>query len=117
METTRNYQTARWLLRLGLAFVFLYAAIGSFQDPYSWIGFFPQFLRDLVPAEILLRVFSFYEIALALWLLWGRWLFYAGLISAATVAGIVVFNWGAMDIVFRDISLALAALALASLSR
>lgn len=70
-----------------------------------------------MPAQILLTLFSVYEIILALWLLIGKQLFYAGLLSAATLIGIAAFNLGAIDIVFRDISLALSALALAVLTR
>lgn len=105
-----------WLLRVALAFAFLYVAVASFRDPFSWIGFFPQFLRDLVPAQTLLTGFSIFEIVLGLWLLSGKWLKFASLLAAATLAGIVLFNWGARDIVFRDVSLALAALALTALS-
>jgi uncharacterized membrane protein YphA (DoxX/SURF4 family) len=111
-----NQKIASWLLRLGLAGAFLYVAVASWLDPFSWIGFFPQFLRDLMPAQTLLTLFSVYEIVLGLWLLLGKQLFYAGLLSAATLIGIVVFNLGAMDILFRDVSLSLAALALAALS-
>ena len=106
---------AAWLLRLGLAFSFFYVASASFQNPTSWIGFFPQFLRDLAPAETLLTGFSIYEIILGLWLLAGKKLVYSSWLAAATLFGIVVFNWGAMEIVFRDVSLGLAALALAAL--
>jgi len=106
---------AAWLLRLGLAFSFLYVAYASFQNPLNWIGFLPQFLRDLAPATTLLIGFSIYEIVLGLWLLSGKRLMLASLLAAATLFGIVVFNWGALEIVFRDISLGLAALALASL--
>lgn len=106
---------ASWLLRFGLAFSFFYVAAASFQNPLNWIGFFPQFLRDLAPAQTLLTGFSIYEIVLGLWLLSGRKLVYSSLLAAATLLGIVVFNWGAMEIVFRDISLALSALALATL--
>lgn len=105
------------LLRIGIAFGFFYAAIFSFLNPDSWIGFFPLFLRNIFGAEILLLFFSFYELVLGFWLLSGRYGFAAGLISAATLLGIIVFNLGALDIVFRDVGLFFAALALAFLSR
>ncbi len=104
------------LLRLGLAFVFFYAAIFSFLNPNDWIGFFPIFLRDFFGANFVLTSFSFYELVLSFWLLSGKWQFYAGLISAAIFLGIIVFNIGAMDIIFRDVGLFSAALALAFLS-
>jgi hypothetical protein len=106
-----------FLLRTGLAIAFLYAAIASFLEPISWIGFFPAFLRELLPAEILLMVFSVYELGLALWLLSGKASYYAGLLSAATLAGIIVFNLGALDIIFRDIAILASALALVALEK
>ena len=59
-------------LRVGLAFVFLYAGIAALGNPDAWSGSFP------------------------LWL-----------------TGVIVFNLGALDIVFRDVGLFFAALALA----
>lgn len=119
MEPSPNERIASWLLRISLAFAFLYAVVSAFFDPFSWIGFFPPLLRDLAPNDaFLLNSFGVLESLLALLLLFGRGLslFLASLIATALLAGIVVLNWGAMDIVFRDVSLAGAALALAFLS-
>jgi len=105
-------------LRVGIAFTLLYAALGSTLEPVNWIGFFPPFLFDLgIPEELLLGTFSLYEAGLALWLLWGRKVVYAALLSAVTFGGITLFNLGAMDIVFRDVGLFFAALALAKLAK
>jgi uncharacterized membrane protein YphA (DoxX/SURF4 family) len=101
-----------WLLRAGLALVFLYASINSFLSPQDWVGYFPQFMRDVVPVSILLPVFSVYELALAAWLLSGIYVKYAALLAAATLAGIVVSNFSLLPISFRDMALMLAALAL-----
>jgi len=101
-----------WLLRAALALVFLYASINSFLSPQDWIGYFPQFLRDIVPTSLLLPVFSVYELALAAWLLSGLYTKYAALLAAATLAGIVVSNFALLPISFRDMALILAALAL-----
>ncbi len=106
---------ASWLLQWGLAFVLFYAAVGSFLDPFSWVGFFPQWMRSLVSEDLLLMFFSVYELALGVWLLWGKWARYAALLAAATFVGIVVANLGAFDIVFRDVTMVFAALALAVL--
>ena len=99
-------------LRLGLAFVFLYAVVGSFMNPDAWIGYFPKFLTTLVPGNLLLPLFSGYEIVLALWLLSGKKVFIPAAISAATMLGIVVFNLSLLDVTFRDIGLFFAAVAL-----
>lgn len=110
-------KTVLILLRLGIAFGFFYAAIFSFLNPNDWIGFFPIFLRNFFGAGLILPAFSFYEIILGFWLLSGKYGFAAGLISAATFLSIIVFNLGAFDIVFRDVGLFFAVLALAILSR
>lgn len=104
-------------LRIGLAFAFFYAAIAAYFDPSSWIGFYPDFLRNALPESLLLNGFSAFEVVLGLWILSGRQLFLAGLVSAVALAGITVFNLNQMDIVFRDVSLTIAALALAMLAR
>lgn len=100
-------------LRLGIATVFLYAAISSTLSPKEWIGYLPALLTDNLPAETVLRVFSVYELILVVWLLSGVYVRYAALICAATLAGIVVSNFSLLAISFRDIGLIFAALALA----
>lgn len=101
------------LLRIGLSFVFIYAAFSSLINPINWIGYFPQFLKDIVPPSILLPSLSAFEIILGIWVLSGRRLFYSSLISAFSLLGIIVFNFNQMDIVFRDVSILLTAIALA----
>ncbi|MBI2635582.1 MAG: hypothetical protein HYW79_03530 [Parcubacteria group bacterium] len=113
----KSFKMVKLLLRLGLAFVFFYVAIFSFLNPNDWIGFFPLFLRDIIAENSLLLFFSIYELALGFWLISGKYSFLSGLVSAATLLGIIVFNLGAFDIVFRDVGLFFAALALMLLSR
>lgn len=105
-------KNASLLLRIGLAFSFFYAAIAGFISPESWIGWLPPFVRTAG----WLSLFGIGEIVMGFWLLSGYKLFYSASISAVMLFGIVVFNFSAMDVVFRDISLALSAVALALLS-
>jgi|SRR5687767_9926198 len=102
------------LLRTGLAVVFLYAAIASFTNPDEWVGYFPNALTGLVPADLLLTLFSVYELGLAAWLLSGVYTRYAALLCAATLTGIVLANLSLFIITFRDVALIFAALALAT---
>lgn len=104
---------AFFLLRAAIASVFAYAAISSFLTPDNWIGYFPPFLRHLVPQNILLGGFSLYELALAIWLLTGKYKFYAAVLAALTLSGIIIFNFDQLDIVFRDFAIILSALSLA----
>jgi len=103
------------LLRLGLATILLYAAIGSFLDPREWIGYFPAFMTNAINGDVLLNLFSVYELSLAAWLLSGVHVRYAALLTAATLGGIILANFNLFAITFRDIALIFAALALAAL--
>lgn len=110
-------KTALILLRIGIAFGFFYAAIFSFLNPNGWIGFFPIFLRDFFGANLILPIFSFYELVLGFWLISGKWPVISATTAALSVFSIIIFNFGAMDIVFRDVTIFFAALSLVLLSR
>ena len=106
------------ILRIGLAFAFIYPAIAAFFDPTSWIGYFPQFVKEIIPNEILLlNSFGAIEVILALWILSGWKIFYPSAIAALFLLTIVAFNWTQLDILFRDISIVAMAIALAILHR
>jgi uncharacterized membrane protein YphA (DoxX/SURF4 family) len=100
------------ILRIALAFVFLYAALSSFVSPNDWIGYMPKFMRGTVPDQVLLGGFSLFEIALSAWLLSGLYVKYAALLAAAMLIGIVILNPVLLPITFRDVGLFIAALAL-----
>lgn len=108
-----NKNLAPGLLRVGLATMFLYAAISSLVSPRDWVGYLPPLLADHISGFTLVKFFSVYEFALAAWLLSGVYVRYAGLLSAATLGGIVLSNPSLLQISFRDIGLMFAALALA----
>ena len=107
---------ASFSLRTGLAIVFFYAASSAFLNPTSWQGFIPQFISDVISPGIFLNIHSAAEIILGIWLLSNKKTFYAAAISALFMLAIVVFNVGALDILFRDIAIFFAAIALAVLS-
>jgi uncharacterized membrane protein YphA (DoxX/SURF4 family) len=102
-----------FLIRLALAFSFVYAGIGSLQNPDNWIGFVPGFVGEIISVPLFLTIFSVVQIILGLWLLSGKLKIISGLIAAAMLFGITLFNFTSMDIVFRDISLGLVAIAFA----
>jgi len=108
--------TPQLLLRIGLAIIFLYAAISSFTNPQDWVGYLPSFATDMVDSRLLLHVFSVYEVSLAIFLLADVLTRYVALLCAATLLGIVAFNSSLFAITFRDIALIFAALALARMS-
>ena len=102
-----------FFLRSGIAIAFLYAAMSSFLEPTSWIGFFPIWLTNIISGKILLILFSIYEIILALWLISNKRIYYAAILSAVTFILIILSNITALDIVFRDIPILFASMALA----
>ena len=104
---------ASLLLRIGIAFSFLYAAIFSLINPTSWIGFLPKFAQSAT----ILTTFSIIEIALAIWLISNKKIYYASITSSLLFFGMIIFNLGALDIIFRDITILLATIALAILSK
>jgi len=101
------------LLRGAVAFAFLYPPINAWSDPQAWIGYFPQFTEGILPEMTLLHVFGVVEIVLALWILSGWKIFFPSLVAAAMLGAIVSLNTSEFQVLFRDVSIALAALALA----
>ena len=116
-DPASKIKIASILIILGLVIVFLYAAIDSFLSPSEWVGFFPFWMRKIVPVGVLLPAFSVFEIFLSIWLLSGKYIFYAAIVAGITLFGIIVFNPSQFDITFRDISPLFAAAALAVLNR
>ncbi len=107
---------AAWLLRGGLAFVFVYACIAGLIDQQAFAtylpGFFPAPLID-----IFVPLFAVFELALAVALVRGRHTFAASLIAALTLVAIVVLNPAKFAVLFRNVAIVCAALALAVQTR
>lgn len=103
------------ILRIALAFSFLYPPLAALFDPYAWIGYFPAFVMGFVGRGdiVLLHIFGIAEVGLALWILFGKRVFVPCLIAALLLFLIVLFNLAQLSILFRDISLGLLALGLA----
>ena len=101
------------LLAWGIAFTLTYASIAGFMNPGAWVGFIPDFISKIVGAELFLKINGVVEIVLALWLISGKKVFYPAVISGLMMLGILIFNFGAMDILFRDVAIVFMASALA----
>lgn len=105
-----------FFLRAGLAVVFLYAAISAFLNPQAWAGYIPAFVQAIIPAKTFLQVHSVFNILLSFWLLSKKQAFYASIIASLTLIAIIFFNYTALDIIFRDVAILFAAIALAIIS-
>jgi len=111
-------RTAILLLRVSLAFAFLYAAYGFWSNPNDWLGYIPSFVRDIGLSQgVLLMLIVGVHLIIALWLLSGWRIFIPSILAAIFFGSVVYFNQNQLDVLFRDISLALVAFALALSSR
>jgi hypothetical protein len=108
---------ANLVLRVGLAFAFLFPAIAAIFAPDSWIGYFPEFMRGIVPDPVLLHLFGLSEAVIALWILSGKKIFIPSLAAAGYLFAIVVLNLQNFEVVFRDLSIMAIAVYLALVSR
>ena len=107
---------ASFFLRIGLAISFIYAGIAAFLNPEAWIGFIPGFARNIIPAAALLHIHSVFNVLLGLWLISNKKVFLSSIISCLAMVIIIFFNYSALDIVFRDITIFFAAAALSALA-
>ncbi|MGB2580656.1 MAG: hypothetical protein WBC83_03090 [Minisyncoccia bacterium] len=102
------------LLKLGVAFAFIYPAISAFIDPSQWIGYVPSFVDSILPSEIFLPIFSTIEILVALGVLfWNNPI--PPVVAGIMLVSIVVFNSSEFSVVFRDLSIATMSFGLALL--
>jgi uncharacterized membrane protein YphA (DoxX/SURF4 family) len=111
-----------FLLRASLAFTFIYAGISGFIQPENWVGFFPNFIFDILSKinmtpEALLFGWGVFEILLAIWIMFGSKITFPCLISAILLFGISFTNLSQFDVVFRDVSLGIVAIALIFLEK
>lgn len=104
-------------LRLAVAFAFLYPPVSAYLNPTAWLWFVPDFVELVVSKQVFLNVFGVMEIALALAIIFMKNPTYPLFAASAILAGILVLDYTAFDVVFRDVSILLAAVALILLHR
>ena len=102
------------IIRLGLAFVFLFFGVHKFLDPLVWIGFIPPIVLKMVPfsANVFIHLQGTLELLLGVALFFGILVRYVSLIAALLLAGIII-SVGIDPIAARDVGLLSMALALA----
>lgn len=104
----------QWLLRIAVAIAFAYPPLSALSSPDSWIGYFPPFLLTTgIEHTVLLHGFGIIEILIAVWILSGWHIEWPATLAALMLAAIVAFNGAQFEVLFRDVSIALACLALA----
>lgn len=113
------------LLRFAVGLPFLYAGVDSLRHPELWRGFMPHWLLDIVAQmpggmdgeATFLTVFAVFEIILAVWLFTGVRTKLAAMLSTFVLLVITLTNLGQFQLIFRDVGLFFAALALVALER
>ena len=106
-------EAAHLVLRLGVAFSFLYPPFAALRDPLSWVGYFPDFVRALpVDTLLLLHTFGVVEVVIALWLISGWKTRFPAALAVLVLIAIVALNLNQFDILFRDLTIVAAALTL-----
>jgi uncharacterized membrane protein YphA (DoxX/SURF4 family) len=107
--------TAKIVLRLGLAFVFFYFGISQLQNPTPWTGFIPEWLVKTDAAKLqFVYINGLFEVVCASLLVLGAYVRIAALLLALHLFGIA-FTIGLSPIGVRDIGLAIATLTLSML--
>lgn len=107
---------ARIILRAGLVFIFMWAAVYMSLKPADYIKYIPGFVQQIIPGYLSLHLFAVFETILSIALLSSKKSFYVALIAAAALFALTSFNLWAFNILFRNVCLVAAALALAALS-
>src|SRR3989338_7735657 len=106
---------ARWFLRVGLPLVVCSGPGEGFFEPGGVLKYVPDFVQNILPANFFLPIFGGFEVFLVLWLL-SPWLVrYAALVAFAMMIGIVFSNFEYFSVLFRNVAIGFAALALAVL--
>lgn len=100
-----------WLLRIGIAFTFLYAAYSGFVSPSLWVGYIPDLPLEIEQA-VLLQLWGAFEVILALWLLSGWQVHLPAIGLAIATSLLMLLNLSQFSVLFRDVTIIFASLAL-----
>lgn len=113
-----KYLTPSRILRFALGATFLYVGVYIFVKPDFWIGFVPGLVESFfIPREIALYLHGAGDIALGILFLSGKWRRLVGWAGFLWLAGITAFSGPTfLTVTFRDVGLALAALAYGQLT-
>ena len=105
LEAYLKIRKATLWLRLGLIFVFSYVPVASTLNPSLYYHYLPQWLTRFIEPNLALHLLTFVEIVLVCWLVWGKFLRYAGLFSALLLIPIIGFNFPLLSVTFRNVAI------------
>ena len=107
-----THHNVLWLLRLSLAFVFIWFGVDKFFHPALWEAFMPEWMLSNLPVSLgaFMTLQGIGETVIGLLLLTPKFRF--GALCAALLLLAIVPILGFNDVGIRDIALFLVALAL-----
>lgn len=108
-----NSNISLFLVRFGVAFAFIYVAFSMRINPDSWIGYYPDFVLNNIPVNLLLWASTIGHTVIGLWILLSRRICIPASLASLALIGIIASNLGSMDVIFRDVTILCASLALA----
>jgi uncharacterized membrane protein len=103
---------AKWFIRIGLAFVFIYFGIDKLINPINWLGYIPAWIEAMMPLRQFVLANGVIEIILGLGLLYDKTLRIAANIIVLFLAGVIA-SLGFDEVTVRDTGLLFMAIALA----
>ena len=112
MGSIKLIKFTKFFLRLGLAFVFIYAAVEIHFSPENFLKYVQEWMSNLVPVERFLPIFGIAEIILALILLFGKLGRWPAFLSFFILCAITIPNLQYFNVLFRNVAIAGSALAL-----
>jgi hypothetical protein len=107
-----NNRLATVLLRIGLAFVLVYASVEIYIHPENFLKYIPKLILQSVPINHFLDSFGIIEVMLAVWLLSGWKGHYPSFLCVLMMVGIVAFNMEHFNVLFRNVAIAFGGMAL-----
>lgn len=107
---------AKILLRIGIAFVFIYAAISMSLRPEEYARYLPPLIKETLPSTTILHIFGAYEIIMSIWLISGKWNLYPSILASLTIFSLTVVNLADFETLFRNVGIFFACLALVVLN-
>jgi uncharacterized membrane protein YphA (DoxX/SURF4 family) len=108
----KNPDVAFLVLRLGLAFVFIWFSVNQFLNPGDWTSYLPSWVGSLgVSAESFVLMNALVELVAGILLALGAWTRLAALVLGVHLIGIAL-SVGYNAVAVRDIGLAIATFAL-----
>jgi hypothetical protein len=112
MDSIKLIRLAKFFLRLGLAFVFVYAAVEIHFNPDNFLRYVPAFVTTQMDITQFLPLFGGAEILLSVWLLSGKWGRASSMISFLLLCAITIPNYAFFTTLFRNVAIASGALSL-----